>query len=104
MAKHYSSTKTGNITIIVLFLFLVVALVLGGLFYLNKNKPTGNQPAGTQVEENVGSNGGVQSLSSDQPSYPTASSNIDEQLKVLDNEAKEVDQGLNDHSIDVLAE
>lgn len=104
MSKYNSSTKTGSIAVIILFLVLVVALILGGLFYLNKNKPTTNQSTGTQTENPVGSAETGNALSSAPPSYPTASSNVDEQLKSLDDEAKNIDQSLNDKPIDVLAE
>ena len=90
MINNNFYSKRGN-TVAILLVVLAAAILLAGFLYFNKNKPVANQPGITQT-------------ASGQPSYPTASSNVDEQLKVLDDEAKNIDQSLNDKPIDVLAE
>lgn len=85
-------------SLVVLAGLTIVIILIGGLFWFKKNQAV-IQEQGQAQQTNSSNN---PASASESPAVNNQ--DIDNKLKALDDDAKEIDQGLNDQPLDVLEE
>lgn len=83
---------------------LILVIILGGLLWLKKNQLVKPNTSSVQEQGQTQQANPSNNSASASESPAVSDQDIDNKLKALDDDAKEINQGLNDQPLDVLEE